>query len=119
MSLKYFKLAEEDVGPCSFTNLEIRFHVAHLHEVKGDSARAREIYEELLKEPNLASNLKADIYRQLGWMFHGVDSFGDKQVRIPLAIQYLQKSIDADSKSGQSLYLLGRCQNYTTFYLCC
>ena len=109
MSLRYFKLAEEDVGSCSFSDVEIRFHVAHLHEVKGDSAKAREIYEELLKEPNLTSSLKADIYRQLGWMLHSIDTFGEKQVRIPQAIQFLQKSIDADPKSGQSLYLLGRC----------
>ena len=103
MSLRYFKLAEEDVGSCSFSDVEIRFHVAHLHEVKGDSAKAREIYEELLKEPNLTSSLKADIYRQLGWMLHSIDTFGEKQVRIPQAIQFLQKSIDADPKSGQSL----------------
>ena len=109
MSLKHFRLAEEDVGTCTFTPLEIRFHVAHLHEVKGDSAKAKEIYEELLKEPTLSSNIKADIYRQLGWMYHSVESFGEKQTRIPIAIQHLQKSIDADAKSGQSLYLLGRC----------
>ena len=109
MSLKHFKMAEDDAGICSFSPLEIRFHVAHLHEVKGDSVKAREIYEELVKEPNLATSLKADIYRQLGWMLHSVDTFGEKQTRIPMAIQCLQKSIDADNKSGQSLYLLGRC----------
>jgi histone demethylase len=109
MSLKHFRLAEDDAGPCTFASAEIRFHTAHLHEVKGDSAKAKEIYEDLLKEPNLSSNLKADIFRQLGWMYHSVEAFGDKPTRIPQAIQYLNKSIDADGKSGQSLYLLGRC----------
>ena len=110
LSLKHFRLAEDDASPCTFSPLEIRFHLAHLHEVKGDSAKAKEIYEELLKEPSqLSAGLRADVYRQLGWMHHSVESFGEKQVRIPVAIQHLQKSIDADAKSGQSLYLLGRC----------
>lgn len=42
-------------------------------------------------------------------MYHCVDSLGDKSQREGFAIQYLRKSIDADEKSGQSLYLLGRC----------
>lgn len=42
-------------------------------------------------------------------MYHCVDSLGDKNTRESFAIQFLQKSIAADAKSGQSLYLLGRC----------
>lgn len=42
-------------------------------------------------------------------MYHSCDCLGDKNQRETVAIQYLQKSIDADNKSGQSLYLLGRC----------
>ena len=108
-SLKHFRLSEDDISVSTFSPLEVRFHVAHLHEVKGDSAKAKDFYEELLKEPSLSSNLKADVFRQLGWMYHSVESFGEKPVRIPIAIQHLQKSIEADAKSGQSLYLLGRC----------
>ena len=42
-------------------------------------------------------------------MYYSLESFGDKQTRIPIAIQHLQKSMELDSKSGQCLYLLGRC----------
>ena len=70
---------------------------------------AKEAYEQLLAEKQLTPQLKADIYRQLGWMYHCVESLGDKRQREHFAIHCLQKSIEADSKSGQSLYLLGRC----------
>jgi len=42
-------------------------------------------------------------------MYHCVESLGEKNQRESVAIHCLQKSIDADPKSGQSLYLLGRC----------
>lgn len=42
-------------------------------------------------------------------MYHCVDCLGDKASRESQAILCLQKSIEADPKSGQSLYLLGRC----------
>ena len=42
-------------------------------------------------------------------MFHCVESLGEKVYRENQAIESLKKSIEADSKSGQSLYLLGRC----------
>lgn len=42
-------------------------------------------------------------------MYHSVESFGEKNPRETVAIHCLQKSIEADPKSGQSLYLLGRC----------
>lgn len=45
----------------------------------------------------------------LGWMYHCAEYFGDKKQRESYAILCLQKSIEANSKSGQSLYLLGRC----------
>lgn len=44
-----------------------------------------------------------------GWMYHCVETLGEKSQRENLAIHCLQKSIEADPKSGQSLYLLGRC----------
>lgn len=44
-----------------------------------------------------------------GWMYHCVESLGDKKQRDNYAIICLQKSIEANPKSGQSLYLLGRC----------
>ena len=44
--------------------------------IKGDShAKAKDLYEELLKETDISANLKADVYRQLGWMFHRFVTF--------------------------------------------
>ena len=42
-------------------------------------------------------------------LFKSVEEFGEKGLRVDQAITHLQKSIEADPKSGQSLYLLGRC----------
>ncbi|GAB6020798.1 Lysine-specific demethylase 6A [Chamberlinius hualienensis] len=108
-SLKHFQLALIDSNRCTLTKQEIRFHVGHLYEIQGKYKAAKDVYEQLLEETNLSKNLKADIFRQLGWMHHTVDSLGEKPVREAYAIHYLQKSIEADSSSGQSLYLLGRC----------
>ena len=108
-SLKHFSLAKSDSSACSFTPLEIRFHMAHLHEVCGKHTEAKGQYTILLEEPSLPTQLKADIYRQMGWMHHSVEAFGEKNQRIEQAIQYLQKSIDLEPKSGQSHYLHGRC----------
>ncbi|KFW02383.1 Lysine-specific demethylase 6A, partial [Fulmarus glacialis] len=45
----------------------------------------------------------------VGWMHHTVDQLGDKATKESYAIQYLQKSLEADPNSGQSWYFLGRC----------
>nr|CAD7428039.1 unnamed protein product [Timema monikensis] len=108
-ALKHLQLSLIDTSPCSVTNLEIRFHIAHLFEVQGKYKTAKENYEQLLREKELPTHLKADICRQLGWMYHCVESLGEKIQRETVAIHCLLKSIDADPKSGQSLYLLGRC----------
>ena len=44
-----------------------------------------------------------------GWLYHTCESLGERNQRETLAIQYLQQAIEAEPKSGQSLYLLGRC----------
>lgn len=47
-----------------------------------------------------------------GWMYHVVDGsiFGvTRQQKLAIAIHCLQESIKFEPKSGQSLYLLGRC----------
>ena len=44
-----------------------------------------------------------------GWMYHCVDSLGERNQRELQGIQLLQQAVEADHKSGQSLYLLGRC----------
>lgn len=112
-ALKHLTLALIDATtPASFSKLEIKFHIAHLYEVQGKYRLAKEHYEALLKEKTLPSHLKADICRQLGWMYHVVDCtvLGiTRQQKQAIAIHCLQKSIEAEPKSGQSLYLLGRC----------
>ncbi|XP_076685672.1 utx histone demethylase isoform X4 [Andrena cerasifolii] len=112
-ALKHLTLALIDATtPASFSKLEIKFHIAHLYEVQGKYRLAKEHYEALLKEKALPSHLKADICRQLGWMYHVVDCtvLGiTRQQKQAIAIHCLQKSIEAEPKSGQSLYLLGRC----------
>ena len=87
----------------------VRFQIAHLYEVQKKYKSAKEAYGQLLEEKQLTPQLRSDIYRQLGWMFHSIDTLGDKRQRETYAITYLQKSIQVDPKSGQSLYLLGRC----------
>ena len=108
-SLKHFLIAKNDSSECSFSDMEIKFHISHLHEVCGKYTEAKLQYNSMLEDKNLSSQLRADIYRQLGWMHHSIEMFGDKSSRMDQAIQYLQKSNENDPKSGQSLYLLGRC----------
>nr|CAD7394437.1 unnamed protein product [Timema cristinae] len=97
------------LGSLLLVHQGVRFHIAHLFEVQGKYKTAKENYEQLLREKELPTHLKADICRQLGWMYHCVESLGEKIQRETVAIHCLLKSIDADPKSGQSLYLLGRC----------
>lgn len=70
---------------------------------------AKEAYEQLLAEKQLTPQLRTDIYRQLGWMYHSIESLGEKRQRESFAIHCLQRAIEASPKSGQPLYLLGRC----------
>ncbi|KAI2601620.1 hypothetical protein KI723_240047, partial [Homo sapiens] len=70
---------------------------------------AKEAYEQLLQTENLPAQVKATVLQQLGWMHHNMDLVGDKATKESYAIQYLQKSLEADPNSGQSWYFLGRC----------
>lgn len=92
-----------------YLTFSVRFHIAHLYEAQNKHKAAKEAYEHLLNEKQLTPQLKSDIYRQLGWMYHCVESLSDKRTRETFAINCLQRSIETDTKSGQSLYLLGRC----------
>lgn len=108
-SLKHLQLAYCDTSAGASNNLEVRFHIAHLYEVQAKHKPAKEAYEQLLAEKQLTPQLRAEIYRQLGWMYHSLESLGEKRQRESFAIHCLQRSIEASAKSGQSLYLLGRC----------
>uniref|UniRef100_A0A2K6P9Z9 [histone H3]-trimethyl-L-lysine(27) demethylase n=1 Tax=Rhinopithecus roxellana TaxID=61622 RepID=A0A2K6P9Z9_RHIRO len=108
-SLKHFQLALVDCNPCTLSNAEIQFHIAHLYETQRKYHSAKEAYEQLLQMENLSAQVKATVLQQLGWMHHTVDLLGDKATKESYAIQYLQKSLEADPNSGQSWYFLGRC----------
>ncbi|XP_049623105.1 lysine-specific demethylase 6A isoform X2 [Suncus etruscus] len=108
-SLKHFQLALVDCNPCTLSNAEIQFHIAHLYETQRKYHSAKETYEQLLQTGNLSAQVKATVLQQLGWMHHTVDLLGDKATKESFAIQYLQKSLEADPNSGQSWYFLGRC----------
>ncbi|XP_046505114.1 lysine-specific demethylase 6A-like isoform X4 [Equus quagga] len=108
-SLKHFHLALIDCNPCTLSSVEIQFHIAHLYETQRKYHSAKEAYEQLLQTENLPAQVKATVLQQLGWMHHNVDLLGDKATKESCAIQYLQKSLEADPNSGQSWYFLGRC----------
>ncbi|KAM7041371.1 histone demethylase UTY-like isoform 5-T5 [Molossus nigricans] len=108
-SLKHFQLALIDCNPCTLSKVEIQFHIAHLYETQQKYHFAKEAYEQLLQTENLPAQVKASVLQQLGWMHHNVDLLGDKATKESYAIQYLQKSLEADPNSGQSWYFLGRC----------
>ncbi|CAN7996440.1 unnamed protein product, partial [Ixodes hexagonus] len=108
-SLKHFQLAQSDSRPSTFTKAEIRFHIAHVLEVQGKFKQAKEAYEQLLELKDLSRSVRAETLRQLGWMHHTLESLGEKPQRQAYALHCLQKSIEADPSSGQSLYFLGRC----------
>ncbi|XP_056682070.1 lysine-specific demethylase 6A isoform X5 [Monodelphis domestica] len=105
----HFHLALVDCNPCTLSNAEIQFHIAHLYETQRKYHSAKEAYEQLLQTENLPAQVKATVLQQLGWMHHTVDQLGDKATKESYAIQYLQKSLEADPNSGQSWYFLGRC----------
>ncbi|XP_073886600.1 histone demethylase UTY isoform X25 [Macaca fascicularis] len=108
-SLKHFQLALIDCNPCTLSSAEIQFHIAHLYETQRKYHSAKEAYEQLLQTENLPAQVKATVLQQLGWMHHNMDIVGDKASKESYAIQYLQKSLEADPNSGQSWYFLGRC----------
>ncbi|XP_038208082.1 lysine-specific demethylase 6A [Zerene cesonia] len=93
----------------TFTRLELSFHAAHLLEARGLKKAARDAYQRLLKEPQLSSTLKADVCRQLGWLYHRCASLDEPAARARAAIWCLQRAVAAEPESGAGLYLLGRC----------
>lgn len=124
-ALKYFERVSTVIcpEPCSISSFELQFHTAHLYEVQGKHKIAKELYDSLLGNASLPKGVKAEVLRQLGWLHHSVDLMTpisppppassiqstSVQPRQSLAIQCLQKSIECDPTSGQSLYFLGRC----------
>ncbi|KAJ6223820.1 hypothetical protein RDWZM_002365 [Blomia tropicalis] len=108
LAFKHFRLALADLSQCTFGKQEINFHIAHLYEIQGKYATAKELYLSILKDENLNPTLRADTLRQLGWMFHTSESLGEHGFRQSQAINYLKASIEFNPDSSQSYYYLGR-----------
>lgn len=128
LSEKHFKLAINDKRFKSGTSsdLELKFHLAHLLEVQGKLIQAKEAYENLLQENDLPHQLSANINRQLGWMLFYADSDSSSKLnnydnqnmfnnsyplpnsRIDAALNHLNISIKTSSEAKTS-YFLGRC----------
>ncbi len=105
-------------GQALFSEAEILFHIAHLHEVQGKLRKAAEMYRELLQRTDLSSTLTSEVHRQLAWILYSGEPSGatgthgtpeERSTRVHTAIQHLQKSLELEPRSGQCLYLLGRC----------
>uniref|UniRef100_A0A8C9KQV9 [histone H3]-trimethyl-L-lysine(27) demethylase n=1 Tax=Panthera tigris altaica TaxID=74533 RepID=A0A8C9KQV9_PANTA len=94
-SLKHFQLALIDCNPCTLSSVESKYFIC-VH----DTLKTGRIVESWVNAYNLLI---------IGWMHHNVDLLGDKATKESYAIQYLQKSLEADPNSGQSWYFLGRC----------
>ncbi|KAJ8031198.1 Lysine-specific demethylase 6A [Holothuria leucospilota] len=108
-SLKHYQLALIDNTVCSLTKPEIKFHIAHLHEVQGNHQAAKEGYQELLTLNPVSDTVKCAVHRQLGWLHHTSDKIADKATCENQAIQCLHRSLELDPNSGQTWYFLGRC----------
>lgn len=84
-----------------------------MYEQQKEYELAKEAYERVLSEnPD-----HAKVLQQLGWLYHQQNTSFSNQ---GTAIQYLTRSLKADSTDAQSWYLLGRCymveQNYNKAY---
>uniref|UniRef100_A0A8C6ZR01 [histone H3]-trimethyl-L-lysine(27) demethylase n=1 Tax=Nothoprocta perdicaria TaxID=30464 RepID=A0A8C6ZR01_NOTPE len=95
-SLKHFQLALIDCNPCTLSNAESNFLI-----------NPCPFFHFAIR--SLRISLLPLVIPSVGWMHHTVDQLGDKATKESYAIQYLQKSLEADPNSGQSWYFLGRC----------
>ena len=108
-SLKHFTLAKNYPSEWRMSS-QIQFNIAYLHEFIGKHREAMNLYTAMLEDERLSGQLRADIYCQIGWMLHTVETFGEKDERTEQAIQFLiQATSHETDKSGQAHYLLGRC----------
>ncbi|KAJ7323700.1 Lysine-specific demethylase 6A [Desmophyllum pertusum] len=108
-SIKHFQMALMDSSPCSLSKLEIRFHLGHLFEMQNKCDLAQEMYETIIETPNAPNAVRANAYKQLGWMYYNKEHLGDRTSRMEKAVQLLLKAIETDPNSGAAWYLIGRC----------
>lgn len=124
LSAKHFHIALHDSRPCNFSSLDIKFHLAHLLEIRGKFRQAEEAYEKLLLEDGITQTLNAIIHRQLGYMHYSDETLAPpqnspnnhnkqqivhiQQGKLESALSYLELSYKANCDSKTSYYL-GRC----------
>ncbi|XP_022796403.1 lysine-specific demethylase 6A-like [Stylophora pistillata] len=108
-SIKHFQMALMDSSPCSLSKVEIRFHLGHLFEMQNKCDLAQEMYETIIESPNTPNAVRANAYKQLGWMYYNKEHLGDRTSRMEKAVQLLLKAIETDPNSGAAWYLIGRC----------
>merc|ERR1712137_948951 len=87
--------------PDPLTQADIYFQIGHVYELQKDFTNAKQSYERVLQ----VNSKHAKVLQQLGWLYHHNPSWGNQDI----AISYLMRSIEADTKDGQTWYLLGRC----------
>ncbi|KAJ6135562.1 hypothetical protein N7512_000722 [Penicillium capsulatum] len=100
-SLECFKYIVND-PPRPLTEEDIWFQIGHVHEHQKDFEAAQDAYRRVLdRDPN-----HAKVLQQLGWLYHQQSNNYQSQEK---AIEFLEKSVNADNTDAQSWYLLGRC----------
>ncbi|KAJ3753193.1 TPR-like protein [Lentinula raphanica] len=87
--------------PSPLAHADIWFQIGHVYEQQKDHVQAKDAYERVVAD----NPVHAKVLQQLGWLYHQDGSGFQNQ---ELAIQYLTKSLEADSSDAQSWYLLGR-----------
>ncbi|KAJ4485474.1 TPR-like protein [Lentinula aciculospora] len=87
--------------PSPLAHADIWFQIGHVYEQQKDHVKAKDAYERVVAD----NPVHAKVLQQLGWLYHQDGSSFQNQ---ELAIQYLTKSLEADSSDAQSWYLLGR-----------
>jgi general transcriptional corepressor CYC8 len=87
--------------PSPLAHADIWFQIGHVYEQQKDHVQAKDAYERVVAD----NPVHAKVLQQLGWLYHQDGSSFQNQ---ELAIQYLTKSLEADSSDAQSWYLLGR-----------
>ncbi|TKR80414.1 hypothetical protein L596_014492 [Steinernema carpocapsae] len=114
LALKHLQLAFHDVREAKFLpKIELRFHIAHCYDVAGDLGRAVEEYRHLESNPQIDAHspLRANIYRQLGWIAYRTHWQTREQriAKVNEAEQYLARAKEIAQNCGRTYYYLGRC----------